>query len=365
MEKNKPFTNLFYFKRILRIGGTEQFLYEIAKKYHDYDITILYDSAEFEQLMRLKKLVRCIRRESGRKYYAKRAFYNFNIDAISQVEADECIFVCHAIYQQLGYKPPIDHPKISKILGVSKYAVEQIKLQEEAQNVDKPVALCYNPLTIEKPDKIFRLISACRLEDKTKGGHRTLKLIKALDDYCDEHGTHYIWHIYTNSTDISIDSPNVVLMPGRPDIRPYIADADYLVQLSDDMETYCYSINEALCYGTRIIRTPLSVAEELKIPQNAEIVAEWDMSNAKEVAEAVFTKKGSFKYTPPVDSWGDMVVDKPSRYEYKGGSVTVRPCVRYYDLERQEQMDVRSGSFEVSVERARCLVRQGLVMVVD
>lgn len=364
MEKNKLFANLFYFKRILRIGGTEQFLYEIAKKYHNYDITVLYDSAEFEQLMRLKKLVRCVRREYGRKYYAKKAFCNFNIDAIPQVEAEEYIFVCHAIYQQLGYKPPIDHPKISKILGVSKYAVDQIKLQKEAQNVDKPVALCYNPLTIDKPDRVVRLISACRLEDKTKGGLRTLELIKALDEYCDEHGTHYIWHIYTNSADISIDSPNVVLMPGRPDIRPYIADADYLVQLSDDMESYCYSINEALCYGTKIVRTPLSVAKELKIPQNAEIVAEWDMSNAKEVAESVFTKKGTFKYTPPADGWREMLVDEPSNYEYKGSFVTVRPCVRYYDLERQEQMDVWSGSFEVSEERARFLVRQGLVMVV-
>ena len=365
MERDKPFANLFYFKRILRIGGTEQFLYEIAKKYHNYDITVLYDSAEFEQLMRLKKLVRCIRREQGKKYYTKKAFFNFNIDAISQVEAEEYIFVCHAIYQQLGYKPPIDHPKISKILGVSKYAVEKIKLQEEAQNVDKPVALCYNPLTIEKPDRVVRLISACRLEDKTKGGLRTLKLIKALDDYCDEHGTHYIWHIYTNSTDISIDSPNVVLMPGRPDIRPYIADANYLVQLSDDMETYCYSINEALCYGTRIIRTPLSVAKELNIPQNAEIVADWDMSNAKEVAKAVFAKKGSFKYTPPADGWGEMLVDEPSDYRCKGSFVTVQPRVRYYDLERKEQMNVWSGPFEVSEDRARCLVRQGLVMVVD
>lgn len=365
MEVNKPFANLFYFKRILRIGGTEQFLYEIAKKYHQYDITILYDDAEFEQLVRLRKLVRCIRREQGKKYYAKKAFFNFNVDAISQVEADECIFVCHAIYQQLGYKPPIDHPKISKILGVSQYAVEQIKLQEEVQNIDKPVALCYNPLTIEKPNRVVHLISACRLEDKTKGGLRTLKLIKALDDYCDEHGTHYIWHIYTNSFGTSIDSPNVVLMSGRPDIRPYIADADYLVQLSDDMESYCYSINEALCYGTRIIRTPLSVAKELNIPQTAEIVAEWDMSNVKEAAEAVFMPKKAFKYTPPADGWDEMLVSQPSNYQYNSEKVKVRPNVRYYDLQLQKQMNTWSRPFEVDEERARFLARQGLVRIED
>ena len=363
MEVNKPFANLFYFKRILRIGGTEQFLYEIAKKYHQYDIAVLYDDAEFEQLMRLRKLVRCIRREPGKKYYAKKAFFNFNIDAISQVEADEHIFACHAIYQELGYEPPIRHPKIDRIIAVSEYAKSKVLEQEKAQDINKPVVRIYNPLTLEKPDKVVRLISACRLDDKTKGGERTLKLIKALDDYCDEHGSHYIWHIYTNELSAAPKSPNVAVMPGRPDIRPFIADADYLVQLSNDMESYCYSINEALGYGTRIIRTPLSVAKELNIPKCAEIVADWDMSNAKEVAEAVFKPQKEFKYTPPADGWGKILASEPSNYQYESGKVKVRPNVRYYDLQLQKQMNTWSRPFEVSEKRARFLARQGLVRI--
>ena len=39
-------TNIFYFKGIMPLGGTEQFLYEIAKKYHKYDITVYYDYAD-------------------------------------------------------------------------------------------------------------------------------------------------------------------------------------------------------------------------------------------------------------------------------------------------------------------------------
>ncbi len=364
MEKNKPFANLFYFRRILRIGGTEQFLYEIAKKYHKYDISVLYDDGEFEQLTRLRKLVRCIKREPGQKYYAKKAFFNFNIDAISQVEAEERIFVCHAIYQRLGYKPPIDHSKIDRIIAVSDYARRMTLEQSDEMGVYKPVERVYNPLTLEKPGKVVHLISACRLEDKTKGGERTLGLIKALDDYCDKHGTHYIWHIYTNTLDTTIASPNVAVMAGRPDIRPFIADADYLVQLSDDMESYCYSINEALGYGTRIIRTPLSVAKELNIPENAEIVMDWDMSNAEKVAEAVFRPKKPFKYTPPADGWGNVLVRKKSDYEYDGSAVTVRPSKRYYDLKLQRQMDIWSEPFEVDEERARFLARQGLVEIV-
>lgn len=122
-------SNIYYFRNINKIGGTEQFLYEMAKKYYKYDLLILYDEADLFQLMRLRKLVRCERRKRDAEYKAKKAFYNFNIDAIEQIEADEHIFVCHAIYQEIGYKPPIDHPKIDKIIGVSKYARSQIELQ--------------------------------------------------------------------------------------------------------------------------------------------------------------------------------------------------------------------------------------------
>lgn len=362
--ENKPFANLFYFKRILRIGGTEQFLYEIAKKYHRYDITVLYDDAEFEQLMRLKKLVRCVRRERGKKYYARKAFYNFNLEALAQVEADEHIFVCHAIYQQIPLVPPLTYPKLTGYIGVSDYACSELKKYAEYQGKEIEPVRVYNPLTLKKPAKVVRLISACRLNDKVKGGERTLKLIEALDEYCEEHGRHYIWFIYSNQPNVKIKSPNVVVMEGKPDVRPYIADADYLVQLSNDMESYCYSINEALGYGTRIIRTPLSVAKELKIPKSAEIVADWDMSNVKEVAEAVFKPKKPFKYTPPADGWGKTLVNEPSSYKFDGGKVLVQPRVRYYDLQLQRQMTTWDRPFEVSEERARFLARQGLVEIV-
>lgn len=364
MEQNKPFANLYYFKRICAIGGTEQFLYELAKKYHKYDLTIMYDECAFEQLMRLRKYVRCIRRERGRRYYAKKAFYNFNVDAIDQVEADEHIFVCHAIYQELGYKPPIDHSKITKIIGVSKYAKAQIELQEQMQKVEKPVEYCYNPLSLEPAKKVMRLVSACRLEDRTKGGERTIKLIRALDDYCDRTGNHYLWLLFTNSMPNMIESPNVVVMKTRADVRPYIADSDWLVQVSNNMETYCYSINEALGYGVRIVRTPLSVAKELKIPKQAELVLDWDCSNVDDIAKKIFEPKKEFTYKPPKDGWERVLVTKPSNYIFDNKKVLIKPIRTYYDMELQRNVSSWSDCWEVSEERARSLVRQGLVRVV-
>lgn len=357
------FANIYYFRNINRIGGTEQFLYEIAKKYHKYNLAILYDEADFYQLKRLKKLVRCIRRKPGEKYYATKAFYNFNIDAIEQIEAEEHIFVCHAIYQELGYQPPIGHHKITKIVGVSEYAKEQIELQEKIQGVDKPVVRCYNPLSLEKPDKVVRLISASRLEDRTKGGERTIKLIKALDDYCNETGRHYLWTIFTNSMPNMIESPNVVIMKPRADVRPYIADSDFMVQISNNMETYCYSLNEALGYGVGVVRTPLSVAEELKIPKEAEIVLDWDCGNISEVVKKIFEDRKEFSYKPPKDGWDKLLVKELSNYEYKEEPVKIKPIRNYYDLELGVNVSSWTPAWGVSEDRAKTLVDKGLVRV--
>lgn len=357
------FANIYYFKHINRIGGTEQFLYEMAKKYHKYDLVILYDEADLYQLMRLKKLVRCIRRKPGEKYYAEKAFYNFNIEAIDQIEADEHIFVCHAIYQELGYKPPIAHSKITKIMGVSKYAKEQIIKQEEIQHVEKPVEYCYNPLTLEEPKPFITIVSACRLEDKTKGGDRTLKLIDALDRYCERTGAHYLWLLFTNGVKQIVESPNVAIMKPRVDVRPYIKNSDWLVQVSNNMETYCYSLNEALGYGTHVVRTPLTVAEELKIPKQAELVLDWDCNNVDEIAEQMFETRQDFTYKAPRSSWSRFLSKKPSTYTYKEEGVLIKPIRGYYDVELMQNVSAWTPAWEVSLERAKMLVDKGLVRV--
>lgn len=356
--------NLFYFRRISRIGGTEQFLYEMAKKYHKKDIAVLYDDGDPEQVARLRKFVKCIKRDKEEQYVAERAFYNFNIEAIDQIEAKEHIFICHAVYQELQFEPPIGHPKLTKILAVSKYAESRIKLQEKVQNVDKPVIQCYNPLTLEKPDKVLRIISACRLEDETKGGKRTLELIKALDNYCAKTGKHYLWTIFTNSTRSAISSPNVAVMKPRIDVRPYIADSDWLVQVSNDMETYCYSLNEALGYGVKVVRTPLSVAKELEIPKQAEIVLDWDCSNVDKVAEKMFESYPSFKYNPPNDNWIELLVDKPSRYTPPKPDTKVVCIKKYYSLELARIVYPGDEVYLVTKERAEYLAKLNLCRIV-
>lgn len=75
-----------------------------------------------------------------------------------------------------------------------------------------------------------------------------------LSKLLDRENIPYIWYIFTDSGAV-INNPNIIYMQPRLDIIDYIANADYLVQLSD-CEAYCYSVVESLtvrnsCYRYR------------------------------------------------------------------------------------------------------------------
>ncbi len=370
------YKNIFYFKKICSIGGTEQFLYEIAKKYNKYDITIFYDDADIYQLERLRKYLRCKRRVEGEKIQCEKAFYNFNIDMIEDIEAKEHIFVSHAIYQELGYKPPINHPKLTKWIGVSQYSADKIEEFAKVLGLNIKAEKCYNPLMLETKEKVIHLLSATRLDDNTKGGERILKLIDALDRYCETIGRHYVWTIFTN-TKLDINSKNVVCMKPRVDVRPYIADADYVLQLSNDMETYCYTINEALGYGIPIVTTPLSILKELSITDNEHIVLDWNCENVDEVAKLIFEKKvNKFEYNPPKDNWEDLLIKEKSNYEEEKKMKFLVEATDKYEKTNTSDNGLSSvkgtryvpkqgEQWEVDYERKEKLVELGFVTVVN
>lgn len=358
--------NLFYFRKISKIGGTEQFLYEIAKKYNDWDIVVYYDEADEMQLKRLRKFVRCKQRKKGEIVKCDKAFFNFNINMIDDVDANEYYFVSHANWEQIGYKPPISHPKLTHFIGVSEFSTQ--KLDEYANKLGmkiKPIK-CYNPLTLEPKTKVPILVSACRLDDAVKGGARTLKLIQALDKYCEKNNRNYLWLIFTNHTSYKLNSPNVVYMQPRTDVRNYIAMADWVLQLSNDMETYCYTTNEATGYGVPIVTTPLSVYNELPVTDNERIILDWNCENVDEVARQIFEKKVKpFKYEIPKDDWGNILAKGESKYKKDLKTMVKVQCIKnYFDLELDKAITTDDEPYKVSKVRAEILIELGLVKLI-
>ena len=343
--------NIFYFRYISPIGGIETFFYYLAKKYHNKDITIYYSDADYRQIQRLVKYVRC-KKYNGEKIKCEKAFFCFNIDIIDNVEADEYIQVIHGDYKAHGIKPNT-HPKINKYLGVSKIACETF-----TELTGYPCELVYNPIAIDEPKKMLNLISATRLSSE-KGKDRMIQLANMLDAA----DIPYLWTIFTNDRN-AINNPNVVYMKPRLDIINYIANADYLIQLSNT-EGYCYSIVEALSVGTPVIVTDMPVLKEIGV-KNGEngFIVDFDMKNVP--IKAIYDGLQPFEYKPINDGWEKIMAKGKSTYKRDpAGFVKVKPIKAYYDLQLERTVTEKNEPFEVAKSRAEYLESLGLVTVID
>jgi len=342
--------NIFYFYNINAIGGIESWFYYLAKKYKDNDITIYYQVGDEAQIRRLKQYVR-VRRYTGQKIQCEKAFFCFNVDIIDNVEADEYIQVMHGDYKTAKMKINT-HPKITKYLGVSETVCNSFK-----ELMDKDIELCYNPIEIDKPRKVLNLISATRLTSE-KGKDRIIKLSKILD----KSGIPYIWTIFTNDTK-EIDNPNIRYMKPRLYIIDYIANSDYLVQLSDN-EGYCYSVVESLCVGTPVIATDCPVFTELGLINGVNgFILDFDL---KEVPiKEIYKGLPKFTYKPKEDSWKNYLAKGKSTYQKDLKTMVKVQCiVKYTDIELKQTKEI-GDIYKINKIRAEELTELGFVKEVE
>lgn len=291
--------DIFYFNKINEIGGVENFFYQIAKNYKDRNITIIYKTGDIKQVERYKKYVRVIKYRYE-KIKCRKAYFNYNPDIIENVEADEYIGLIHADYKNIPQKPST-HPKITRYIAVSETARKNF-IEITGINCD----LIYNPCEIEKPKRVLNLISATRLTNE-KGKDRMIKLGEALN----RAGIPYVWLVFTNDRNV-IENQNIVYMKPRFDIINYIANADYLVQLSS-AESYCYSIVEALSVKTPVIVTDLPVLKEIGANNNNSIILDFNMTNID--IDKIYNKKFNFEYEAPKSEWDKELTTEKSIYQ--------------------------------------------------
>ena len=331
--------NAFFLHCISPIGGVETFLYQMALKYgKTHDIAVIYKQGDPKQVERLSELVRCIKWDGKRKYKADRLFFGYSTEFCAYCEAQEYYMVFHCDYKAQQLPMPAGEPYGTHFIGVSESVVAGCK---EWLNVDADVV--YNPLTVRKPKKVLRLISATRLT-REKGRDR----MEALADKLEKAGIPFTWEVFTDSG-MNFKNKNFVRREIRLDILDYVADADYLVQLSDT-EGYSYSIIEALAVGTPVIVTDLPCNPDMQVKDGVNaFVLKKDMSNVD--AEAIYKGLKKFKYTPRDDGYAELLATGESTYEEdmkKPCRVRVRAF--YFDLELQRNM--KPGE-EMTVTQAR------------
>lgn len=346
--------NVFWWPFINNIGGVETFLYELGKKYgKDYDITLYYRNGDKEQIRRLKQYIR-VRVWKGEKVKCDKAFFGWSTEMLDSIEADEYYQMLHADYKAQKMQPCRD-PRITAYLGVSKAVCDIF-----TECFGLPARLCYNPLTVEKPKKMLRLLSATRLT-KEKGGHRIAQLAKALED----EGIPYTWEIFTNSLPdkVANTNPNIVFREVRLDIRDYIANADYLVQLSDT-EAYSYSVIEALALGTPVIVTPWPCIQDLGVVDRVNgFILPFSMENIP--SKEIYKGLKKFKYEIRPDCLDEILAPGAGTYdEERNGLVRVRCRSYYFDILLNDYQHPGQEQ-EVTQERADKLVDLGVAEEID
>lgn len=344
-------SNVFYLHHISPIGGVETFLYQIALKYaKTHDITIVYKTGDPKQLERYIGLVRCIRWDGNERFKCENLFVGYDASIAHFTEYKNLYFILHADYQKQNLRLPAGLPGDAKFLCVS----DAIRQRNESWlGISSRTA--YNPLTIDDDRKALRLISATRLTPE-KGRYRMELFAKALR----EANVPFIWTVF--SDDLSpFQDPDVVVLPTRLDILPYIRSADYLVQLSDT-EAYSYAIIEALTVGTPVICTPLPMIRDINLKDGVNgFVLPFDMSEIP--AEKIAKGLKSFTYQPNEDIYCEILAKGSPGYTLdRSRTVTVRHLINYFDIELQKNV-VHGETHATNLARALMLEAKNFVRI--
>lgn len=305
MARTYRLKNVIYFPSFNIVGGVETYCYEMALKYgKDYDVTICYQNGDPQQMARIATVARIVRVKPSDRIECDVFIFGWGHDILPNVSAHRYIQTFHADYVNRNLNPCMDE-KITDRFGVSENTTNGIK---EHFDWAADIVTMYNPYTPKSTHRVLRLVSATRLTPE-KGYERMKMLCEALDDA----GVPFLWTVYTDQPKAS-PHPSMVIMPCKVNgILDYIADADYLVQLSDT-EGYSYSIVEALSVGTPVIATDFAVAKEQGI-ENGKTgwILPMDMHEipVKKIVKGV----PKFTWKPPETHYDEVLVKGHSAYE--------------------------------------------------
>ena len=348
---------VIYTSKTFAIGGIETFVYNFCMNMKDYyDIIVLYDDMHISQINRLKKEVCVLKNNPSRKIVCDTIIINRITDkAPANVSFKKKIQMVHSCKLEKYYKIPTDN---DYVIPVSEVAYNSYDIDIKNCNVINN--LTYN----SKPNKILKLISGTRLTFE-KGEERMIKLAKNLN----KNGIPFIWYMFTEKH-LKENIDGIVYMKPTLNIRDYIADCDYLVQLSDS-EGFCYSIVEALELGIPVITTPIDVLDEIGfIDKKCGYVVPFNMNISDDLINNIYNKipKVNYKYDNKkrINEWRKILGNTVPTHDYfydEEKVIKVRCIVKYYSTELKKDIHI-GEEFEVLQDRADALVNAGVAMVI-
>lgn len=355
--------NIFYVREICPIGGVETYIYELVRKFKNYDIAVVCKAIDKEQKRRLKKYCH-VYIHTNQQINCKVIITNYDTSIIDYVNKDAKVYTgIHSDYSnntQLGALP-VDNPRITYI-GITE---DSKKKFEKLTGITDRTILCRNPLYLEKEEKPLILMSATRLTPE-KGGDNLYLIAEELE----RQGINYIWFIFT--TDDYKECPiwqykNVIRIDPRFDLGYFYELADWYVQTSK-CEGDSYSYKEALYRGTPIIACPLPYFKEYGIEDNKNaLLLNFNGDNVKSVVDRML-KPFKVKFEPIKDNYDKILVKSKSHYKEDKEKKAICQCViegGYWDIELKRDVLCNEILEPVDLERANDLVNLQYVKILE
>lgn len=353
--------NIFYVRDIHKIGGVETFVYELAKKYKDYDIAVVCKNIAPEQRKRLKKNCK-VYVHKNEKINCKVIITNWDTSIYDYVNENAKKYtVLHTDYSNPTEKLGLPKDKLDiTYIGITNSSK---KAFEEITGIDRTI-LCRNPYELEEDKPILTLLSATRLS-AIKGGDRMLKLADTLESL----EINFIWYVIT--TDEYKNNPiwnnkNVVHIPNRLDVGSFMKKADWYVQLSI-CEGDSYSLKEALYRGLPIVVCDLPYFKEIGIKDNENaLFYNADNSNVVDVAERMRDPL-KFKFKKIEDGYMNIIDKTKSYYKEEEEMKAKVKCIMprgYNDLELKRKINC-GEEYIVEKERAEYLAENNAVEILE
>lgn len=337
-NSTKQLKVILYYSYIYKIGGIESWLYNMSQHLCDYyDLTVMFDNGNMEQLKRINKYVNVEHRDITKTYNCDVLLVASHLNKYPEnVKCSKCISVVHSDYKY--YRGLIDTDSIGsnadKIVSVSERASQSLRDITGLDSTVIPNILSQKVNT----NKVLHLISFTRLSPE-KGYDRMCYFVRKLK----ENNVKFDWKIFSDLKEKQMNRlnyPEIIFMQPTLDVYDYIADADYLVQLSDT-EAFCYSAHEALQYDTPVIVTDIEVFNNIITDGYNGYKFNLDMSNVNEemIDKIVNHIPKDFEYDTKFDELKNdwfQVVGEPLEVKNKplsSSTVKVEVLEEYTDLE--------------------------------
>lgn len=216
----------------------------------------------------------------------------------------------------------------------------------------KNAMVIHNPIK-KSERKALVLVSATRIPAPDKGNNENR--MRILAERLAEADIPFIWFNFSDGQ--LTNAPRGMVNVGYDmDIQPYIARADYLVQLSDS-EAWSYSILEALVNGTPVLVCPFPSASEMGIEDGVNgYIIPFDMGFDVKRLYNVPTFEYKYDNKAIKKQWDKILKHQVKPVKMEG--VRVRITTTYNDIELKRQVSA-GETITVSKQRAEQITRAG------